>query len=110
MDEPDNDPVSPEQRKGVSGQDAYNIVSDTVTGANVRLKDNVLQAIVIAVCLAIGVAIGAVTGAILSDERIPGALGGGLAGGFLGLLVGLFGSGIFLMIFRMIQHLRGRHD
>ena len=87
---------------GMTGQKTYNIVSDTVTGANVRLKDNVIQGIVILVCLVLGAAIGA----IVVSERIPGAL----VGGFIGLLVGLFGSGLFLMVFRAIMHMRGRHD
>ena len=87
---------------GLTNREAYNIASDTVTGVNVRMKDNLLQGIIIAACLVLGAAIGAVA----VRERIPGAL----VGGFAGLLVGLFGSGIFLMIFRAVRHIRGRHD
>jgi hypothetical protein len=77
-------------------------VSDTVTGANIRLKDNMLQAVIIGVCLLLG----ALIGALLVKDRLPGAL----AGAVIGLLVGLFGSGIYLMIFRAVMHIRGRHD
>ena len=55
---------------GMTGQKTYNIVSDTVTGPNVRLKDNVIQGIVILVCLVLGAGIGA----IVVSDRIPGAL------------------------------------
>lgn len=87
---------------GITGRQTYNVVSDTVTGANVRLKDNLIQGLVILIC----VVLGAVVGALVVSERIPGAL----VGGFIGLLVGLFGSGFFLMVFRAIMHMRGRHD
>jgi len=78
------------------------VFSDTITGVNTRVSDNVFQAAAIAVCTVLG----AVIGAIAFQERIPAALGCG----FVGLIVGLFGSGIFLMIFRAVQHLRGKHD
>jgi hypothetical protein len=80
---------------------AYNVVSDTVTGANLRVKDNVYQALAIVISLVLGVAIGA----LATTDRITGAA----LGGFAGLLVGLFGSGFFLMVYRAIQHARGRH-
>ena len=72
----------------MSGRQAYNLVADTVTGPNVRLRDNLYQALAIF----IGLVLGAVVGA------------------FVGLLAGLFGSGLFLMIYRAVQHARGRHD
>lgn len=88
--------------EAMTGRQTYNVVSDTVTGANVRLKDNVVQGLAILVCLVLGVVIGA----IAATDRVTGAV----LGGFVGLLVGLFGSGIFLMIYRAIMHVRGRHD
>jgi len=87
---------------GLTNRQSYNVISDTVVGANLRFKDNLFQAIAIAVCIAIGVVIGA----SVLHERLPGAL----VGGFAGLIVGFFGSGIFLMIFRAVRHIRGRHD
>jgi hypothetical protein len=89
--------------QGPIGDPVFNIVTDTVTGPNLRWKDNVYQAIVIVVCLILG----ALTGFLV----IPGSRGlGAVTGGFAGLLVGLFGSGIFLMVFRGVKHLRGKHD
>ena len=88
--------------QGLSGREAYNVVADTVTGANLRLKDNVLQAVVIAVCLVLG----GIGGALIVDDRALGAI----AGALIGLLVGLFGSGVFIMVYRALRHLRGRHD
>ena len=90
------------QAKSSSGKEAYNLVSDTVTGANVRWKDNFLQAVVILVCIVVGAGIGAL--------MIQDWLGGLLVGGFAGMVIGLLGSGIFLMVFRAVMHLCGRHD
>jgi ABC-type microcin C transport system permease subunit YejE len=84
------------------GRQVYNVVSDTVAGPNVRLKDNLYQGAAILVCLVLGAGIGLLAMA----DRLMGVL----LGGFIGLLIGLFGSGIFVMIFRIIQHVRGRHD
>jgi hypothetical protein len=85
-----------------TGRQVYNFVTDTATGVNVRRKDNLYQAIAIVVFLALG----ALTGFLVAPDRGLGAV----TGGFVGLLVGLFGSGIFLMIFRAIRHLLGKHD
>lgn len=84
------------------GRDAYNIVTDTVVGPNIRKKDNLFQALAIVVCLLLG----ALTGYLIAKDAITGLI----VGGFVGLLVGLFGSGIFLGIFRAIRHAQGRHD
>ena len=78
------------------------MVTDTVTGPNVRLKDNLYQGLAIVVCLILGVLIGLVA----AEDRVFGTS----VGGFAGLLAGLFGSGIFLMVFRAIRHKQGRHD
>ena len=86
----------------MSDRETYNLVSDTVIGANVRFKDNLYQAI----CIFVALILGAGIGYLVMTDRILGAV----LGGFIGLLVGLFGSGIFLMIFRAIKHARGRHQ
>ena len=57
-----------------------NLVTDTVIGPNVRLKDNLLQALFIG----FSIFIGAVIGALTSDPRILGVLVGGFAGMVLG--------------------------
>jgi hypothetical protein len=97
---PNPNPIPPQHQS--TDQKVYNIVSDTLIGANVRKKDNLYQALAIAICLFLGIAIGA----LVTRDRILGAV----VGGFIGVLAGLFGSGFFLMIFRGIQHLRGRHE
>jgi hypothetical protein len=93
--------ISP--KRPLTGRQTYNLVSDTVTGPNLRLKDNLYQGLFILVCLVIGVGIGFL---IVTEERLQGALYGGL----IGLIVGLFASGIFLMIFRAVKHARRKHD
>lgn len=82
-------------------RDIYNVVTDTVTGPNVRLKDNLIQGIAILACLLVGAGIGI----LLAQDWIAGAV----VGGAIGLLAGLFGSGAFLMVYRAIMHMRGRH-
>lgn len=86
----------------LTGRQVYNVVTDVGVGVNVRLKDNLFQALAIIVCIALGIGIGA----LVVTERLLGAV----LGGIIGLLVGAFGSGIFLMIFRFIMHVRGKHD
>jgi hypothetical protein len=92
----------PEQPKDMTGRQVYNLISDTVTGPNVRLKDNLYQGLAILICLVLGAGIGA----LVTTPRGVGVL----LGGVIGLMVGLVGSGLFLMIYRTIQHARGRHD
>lgn len=84
------------------GREAYNIVTDTVAGPNIRKKDNLFQALTIAVCLILS----ALIGFLIAKDAVTGLI----VGGFIGLLVGLFGSGIFLMIFRAVRHAQGRHN
>jgi hypothetical protein len=93
-------------------REAYNILSDTISGVNFRKSDNWFQFKVILVCSLIGIPLGAIGGACLSDsgERLVGTLVGGLGLGFVGVILGLFGSGIYLMIYRGVRHLKGKHD
>lgn len=92
-----------------SDQATYNIVSDTFTGVNFRLKDKVLQAIFVFAAVMIGAAAGAILAALNPRWNLPW-FGGALFGSFLGMVVGVFASGIFLMIYRTARHLRGKHD
>ena len=92
-----------------SDQATYNIVSDTFTGVNFRLKDNVLQAVFVFASVVIGAAAGAILAALNPRWNLPW-FGGALFGSFLGLVVGVFASGIFLMIYRTVRHIRGKHD
>ena len=106
------DATEGERRKSASGVKAYNIVSDTVVGVNFRQSDNVFQLKVILVCLAVGVPLGALAGVLLAEpqDRLLVAFGGGLGLGFVGVVLGLFGSGIYLMVYRAVRHLKGKHD
>lgn len=92
-----------------TGHATYNVVTDTVTGVNVRWSDNKFQAIFVFVSLLVVALLGAVVTAINSSWNLPW-YAGALAGAFVGLIFGVFASGIFLMIFRAVQHLKGRHD
>ncbi len=95
-------PSDDQQDKPLSGKEVYNLVTDVAIGPNIRLRDNLVQAAVIVVCTLLGTGIGA----LLIEDRIAGCL----VGGFVGLLAGLLGSGLFLMIYRMVRHARGKHD
>ena len=103
MDQPEQPPVEAEVvPETLSGQENYNLITDTVVGLNLRVSDNVFQAIAVLVCLVLGAAIGALN----ADEKLFGAL----LGGAIGMVVGVFTSGIFLMIYRGVRHLKGKHD
>jgi ABC-type microcin C transport system permease subunit YejE len=88
--------------EAMTNRQAYNVLSDTIAGPNLRLRDNLYQGLAILVCLLVGAGIGFL---VITD-----GLAGALVGGFVGMVIGLFGSGIFLMIFRAIKHVRGHHD
>jgi hypothetical protein len=91
-------------KESMTDREAYNTVSDTVTGVNFRWRDNLFQGVGILVF----VLIGALVGFILAT---PGyGLGVAAIGGFLGLVAGFFVTGIILMIYRAVQHARGKHD
>ncbi len=92
-----------------SGRAAYNIVSDTVAGVNVRARDNLFQAVFILAAVVVLAVLGAVLAALNGDWDLPW-YGGAIFGAFGGLVVGFFTSGIFLMIYRAVRHLQGKHD
>ena len=100
VDESEGDDVPAIKKKSLSGKQTYNVVSDTVTGANVRWKDNLFQGVGILVFLLIGAAVG----------WFFGELTGLLAGVLGGLIAGFFVTGFILMIYRMVAHSRGDHD
>jgi hypothetical protein len=85
-------------KEGLSSKETYNVVSDTVVGINVRMKDNLIQGLIILVTIIIGLVIGQMYGGFL------------LLGGLAGLIVGFLVSGIFLMIYRAVKHASGDHD
>ena len=88
---------------------AYNLVTDTVTGVNVRGSDNKFQAIFVFISTGIAAAMGAILAALNTQWELPW-YAGALAGAFAGLVLGILSSGIFLMIYRALRHLKGHHD
>jgi len=91
-----------------SAHAAYNVVSDTVTGLNVRKSDNKFQAIVVLVSVFSFATVGAILSSIVVQWNLPW-YGGALIGAFAGLVIGVFSSGIFLMIYRAKRHIQGKH-
>jgi hypothetical protein len=92
-----------------SGKATYNVVTDTVTGVNVRWSDNKFQAIFVTASILIAAAIGAIVVALNGQWKLPW-FAGALAGAFAGMLFGIFASGIVLMIYRALRHIKGKHD
>ena len=92
-----------------SGEVAYNVVTDTVTGLNLRGSDNKFQAKFTAISTVLLAVVGALAAFFNPRWNLPW-FGGALAGGFCGMVIGIFLSGIFLMVFRGFRHLRGKHS
>ena len=84
-------------------------MTDTFVGLNVRKSDNRFQAKCILLAVPICAAIVAQLSALNPAWDLPW-LGGAAIGAVAGLILGTFGSGIFLMIYRGIRHLQGKHD
>ncbi|MEZ6137121.1 MAG: hypothetical protein R3C53_19685 [Pirellulaceae bacterium] len=98
------------QKQAVSeAQAAYNVVTDTVTGVNIRWSDNKFQAICVLVSTLLAAITGAILAAVNTSWRMPW-YAGALVGAFPGLVLGILGSGIFLMVYRVARHLKGKHD
>lgn len=85
-----------------TGRQTYNMVSDTVVGVNFRLSDNLVQLI----AAVVGAVIGAIVGLFIVDEPIAGLI----VGGIIGMVAGVFATGIGLMIYRGVRHIKGKHD
>jgi hypothetical protein len=110
MSQPDDRPQAPvPPDPSPTGRQVYNLVTDTVAGPNVRLRDNLYQAAITGLCLVLGIPIGWLV-ARLTSGNPQDQIGFAIVGAFAGLVVGLLGSGTFLMFFRAIQHMRGKHD
>ena len=102
--------TSQDQTQSVSsGQAAYNVVTDTVTGVNVRWSDNKFQAVFVFVSLILASLTGAILAALNAHWNLPW-YGGALIGSFAGLVIGIFASGVFLMFYRAARHIKGKHD
>lgn len=88
---------------------AYNVITDTVTGVNVRASDNKFQAIFVFISILVTALLGALLAVINSRWKLPW-YGGALIGSFTGMVIGILASGIFLMFYRAIRHLQGKHE
>ena len=86
-----------------SGDPTKRIVFDTILGPNLRWKDNLYQGLV--------VLLGASTGALIGFYALPDEPElGAILGGIVGVLAAVFGSGLFLMVYRALMHMKGNHD
>lgn len=106
---PDDDDDECEPQQVSPGQAAYNVVSDTVIGVNVRWSDNKFQAVFVAASVGILALLGSILCLLFPNWDLPW-FGGALIGGFGGMIFGIFASGIFLMFYRAIRHIEGKHD
>lgn len=98
---PRDDDAAPQEVS--TGRASYNTVTDLVGGLNVRRSDNRLQA----KAALIGLLIGGLPGLIFGSEGRWVVAG---LGGLFGTTVAVFGTGIYLMIYRAIRHVKGKHD
>jgi len=100
-----------EPKAGRTGRETYNIVSDTITGVNVRRTDNLIQAAVVVVFAILGTALG-----LLASEGVFGvdlefsARTGAVVGVTTGMVVGLLVSGLAIGLFRLYKHASGQHE
>lgn len=92
-----------------TGMATYNVVSDTVTGVNLRGSDNKFQAKFVAASVVVLALVGAVLGLLKPRWQLQW-YGGAMIGAFAGLVFGIFASGLFLMIYRAARHAKGKHD
>lgn len=88
---------------------AYNVVTDTVIGLNTRKSDNRFQLKCILIAIPVCGLLMMVLAIMNPGWNLPWQ-GGAIIGAFAGLVVGTFGSGIFLMFYRAIRHMQGKHD
>jgi hypothetical protein len=95
--------------KNMSSRQAYNVVADTVAGLNIRKSDNLFQLKCIGICALLLSVVGAIVALRIPDAGFPW-YGGAIVGAVGGVVIGVFGSGIFLMIFRFVRHVSGKHD
>jgi hypothetical protein len=108
---PAREPFGNSEKTEVISKDreAYNLVTDTVTGVNARWSDNRFQLIFVLISTAVGAGAMAILAVLYPDWSLPW-YGGALIGSFLGMVFGIFASGVVLMIYRTLRHLQGKHD
>ena len=87
-----------------SANDGYSVFTDTVTGVNLRWKDNLFQGVFVVISVLVCGLLGVVLAALNPRWRMDMGLIG-VAGALAGLVLGIFASGFLLMIYRARQHL-----
>ena len=87
-----------------SPNDGYSVFTDTVTGVNLRWKDNLFQGVFVVISVLVCGLLGVVLAALNPRWRMDMGLIG-VAGALAGLVLGIFASGFLLMIYRARQHL-----
>jgi len=92
-----------------SGNAAYNIVSDAVTGVNFRKSDNNFQAKWMLWGMILSSIAGTVLVLFLPRWKAP-CFAGTPGGAILGMILGTLFSGIYLMIYRGARHMQGKYD
>ncbi len=95
----------------MTGKHIYNMVSDNITGVNVRKKDNLFQFIAIIVSMMISVVVaqllfkfnnGLLWFESSGDVFLPSLIFGFFAGAII--------DGGAIAIYRFVSHIRGNHD
>jgi len=92
-----------------AGRATYNVVTDTVTGVNIRWSDNRFQALFVLGSVIVLALLGGIAAFANAQWDLPW-YGGAIAGAFIGLVAGTIVSGVILMLFRASRHLKGKHD
>ena len=77
----------------IGGFEAYHTVAETIGGPSLRIKDNIVQALVVFASIGVGAIIGFIGWGGM------GALAGGVAGMILGTLI----SGLVLMVLGWVR-------
>lgn len=85
-----------------NGKDPEQARFDTVVGPNLRMKDNVIQALAIAGGLVLGLVVAPVIG-WFQGSRGQDLLGWTLGGGFAGVVLSLLLSGTIIGVYRTIH-------
>ncbi|MFI4915490.1 MAG: hypothetical protein ACIAS6_03150 [Phycisphaerales bacterium JB060] len=77
----------------------HEIVADVAVGPNLRVKDNLFQAVFILASIALAAGVGA----FMAPEEIGPGWGAAM-GGIVGLIAGALLSGGILMVYRLFRH------
>src|SRR4051812_4680819 len=101
-----DDPATPEVSEKRA---AYNFVSDVIVGVNIRKSDNLFQLYFTLISVVVFALVGIPLALYYKESHLPWQAGA-LMGAFAGLVFGTFASGIYLMIYRGVMHMKGRHD